>query len=163
MNLRVVIASGFLVVLMWGCARGGQVKAPDLVQRRVEVIANKFSSGEIERIEVVHIPLRILTRTRINPEMIEKSFHYKLTITAPGSGAYKDALNQALNSMSVKPEAEIKDIRWGVIFYSARNSRIGALYLNDDGSYGSIDDEPVSFKDKQFFRWLDGTFSSCLR
>jgi hypothetical protein len=95
------------------------------------------------------------------PEMIEKSFHYKLTITAPAFGAYKDTLNQSLHSTSVKPEAEMKDIRWGAIFYS-HESRIGALFFDNGGRYGSVDDTAVSFNDNKFFEWLN-SFSSCLR
>jgi hypothetical protein len=159
-NLAVVVS--LLVGFLLSCGGSAQVKAHSPAQARAEVIASKFLAGEIDRIEIVHIPPRILTRTSVTPEMIEKSFHYKLTITAPAFGAYKETLNQSLHSTSVKPEAEMKDIRWGAIFYS-HQSRIGALYFDASGNYGSVDAAPVSFKDKQFFDWLNASFSGCFR
>jgi hypothetical protein len=158
-NLAVVVS--LLVGFLLSCGGSAQVKAHSPAQARAEVIASKFLAGEIDRIEIVHIPARILTRTAVTPHMIEKSSDYKLTILSPGFGAYKDTMNDGLNAISVKPQTEMKDIRWGAIFYS-HESRIGALFFDNGGRYGSVDDTAVSFNDKKFFEWLN-SFSSCLR
>jgi hypothetical protein len=151
MKLMPVLALIFTLALN-GCTQVQQAKGQNVLQNRIQTIATTFLAGNISRIEILRIPSRILTRSAITPEMIEKSFFYK--------GAHKDKLLKALDSLSVQPAAEMKDIRWGVLFYAKDGTRIGALYFDKNGGYGAVDGISASFKG-DFFKWLDGGFSDC--
>ena len=134
--------------------------SPD--QSQVDVLAAKLEGGQIGRIEIFEIPVRILTRARITPEALEKQFHYKLTIRDVRGGAYQPKLIEVTKSLAVQRRSEMADIRWGVIFYGTDNSRVGALYFDKSGSSGAVGSTPVSFKG-DLFKWLDDNFSSCFR
>ena len=94
--------------------------------------------------------------------MLEKQFHYKLTISDIRGSAHRDKLIEAIKSIKVLPQPEMTDIRWGVIFYGLDSSRVVALYFNKIGSGGAVADDSVSFKGN-VFKWLDGNFSTSFR
>lgn len=151
-----------LLVPMMGCAQGSNVKANSPSQSQVDSLAAKLANGDIGRIEIFQIPARVLTRTRITPEMLEKQFHYKLTIRDIRGGAHQDKLIEAMKSLAVQAEGEMTDIRWGIVFYGLDESRVGALYFDKSGSKGAVGDTPASFKGG-LFKWLDGNFSVSFR
>ena len=66
--------------------------------------------------------------------MLEKQFHYKLTIRDIRGGAHQDKLIEAMKSLAVQAEGEMTDIRWGIVFYGLDESRVGALYFDKSGS-----------------------------
>jgi hypothetical protein len=158
----VVILVLLMDVLMTDACTQAQEMDQSGLQSRIQLITSTFSVGNVSRIEVLQIPPRILTRSAVTPEMLEKSFHYKLVIQNPGSGAYRDKLRDALSSMSVRSELEIKDLRWAVLFYTRDGSRVGSLYFNKDGEYGAVDGKPASFRG-DFFKWLESSFASCFQ
>lgn len=145
-----------------GCAQGGKVKGTSPAQSQVDVLAAKLESGEIARIEIFEIPARILTRTRITPEALERQFHYMLTIRDIRGGAYQPKLIEATKSLAVQSRSEMPDIRWGIVFYGPNETRAGAVYFDKSGDSGAVDSAPVSFKG-DLFKWLDRNFSSCFR
>ena len=59
-----------LLAPMVGCAQRNNVKGNSPAQSQVDFLAKKLASGEIVRVEILQIPSRILTRTRITPEML---------------------------------------------------------------------------------------------
>lgn len=144
------------------CAQGDQMKGNSQVQSQVDALAAKLINGEIVKIEIINIPSQVLNRTRITPEMLEKQFHYKLTFRDIRGNIHKNKLVEAIKSMAVQPQAEMADIRWGVIFYGVDDIRVGAIYFNKTGSSGAVGNVPVSFKGN-FFKWLDSNFSNCFR
>jgi hypothetical protein len=148
--------------LTLGCAQGRDVKTQSPAQSQVDALANKLSNREIGKVEILQIPARILTRTRITPEMLEKQFHYKLTIRDLRGGVHQEKLTEAVKSVTVQPETEMPDLRWGVIFYGLDDTRIRVLYFDKTGNRGGVEDTPVSFKGG-FFKWLDDNFSGCFR
>jgi hypothetical protein len=132
-------------------------------QAYVNVISKKLSNNEIVRIEIINIPSRILTRTRITPEMLEKRFYYKLTISDIRGNTREKELVEALKSATVRPLSEMPDIRWGIIFYDANDRRAGAIYFDTAWrGRGAVAGIPISFKG-DLFKWLDDHFSSCFR
>jgi hypothetical protein len=149
-------------MLTSGCAQGREVKTQSPAQSQVDALATKLANREIGRVEILQIPARILTRTRITPGMLERQFHYKLTIRDVRGEVHQEKLTEAAKSITVQPETEMPDLRWGVIFYGLDDTRVGALYFDKTGSRGGVGDTPVSFKGG-FFEWLDGNFSGCFR
>jgi hypothetical protein len=144
------------------CAQGDQMKGNSQVQSQIDALAAKLSNMEIKRIEILQIPPEILTRTRITPEMLEKQFYYKFTISDARGGRYSNKLVELLKSLVVQSRSEMTDIRWGVIFYGVDDIRVGAIYFNKTESSGAVGNVPVSFKGN-FFKWLDSNFSNCFR
>lgn len=149
-------------ILAAGCAQVRDVKIQSLAQSQIDALATKLANREIVRVEILQIPARILTRTRVTPEMLENQFHYKLIIRDVRGEVYQEELTQVTKSVTVRPEGEMPDLRWAVIFYGLDDARVGALYFDKSGSRGGVGDTPVSFAGG-FSRWLDGNFSDCLR
>ncbi len=131
-------------------------------QAQVSAIVAKLANNEVGRIEILEMPPSLLTRTRITPEMLEAQFYYRLTIRDIRGGIYQSKLLAAAKSISVEPRNETSDLRWATIFYSTEGVRLGAFYFDKTGSYGAVDSASVSFRGS-FFKWLDGTFSSCFQ
>jgi hypothetical protein len=161
--MKVIMAFILLLLVPLGvCAQGDKVNSNNSAQSQVDGIAAKLASGEVGRIEILQIPARVLTRTRITPPMLEKQFHYKLTIRDARGGPYQNKLAEVTKSLAVRPATEMADIRWGVVFYGVDDGRLLALYFDKSGSSGAVGDSPVSFKG-DLFKWLDGNFSACFR
>lgn len=162
MRARLILCVMMLVITKTGCGQVKNLQVERSIQLKIEAIALKLTNNEVGRIDVLQIPARILTRTRITPEMLERQFHYKLTIRDLRGGAYQDSIANAVKSITVQRATEIPDVRWGVVFYGKDDSRIGALYLDKSGFSGVVDYDPVSFRG-DLFKWLDGNFSRCFR
>jgi hypothetical protein len=99
-----------------------------------------------------------MTRSRVTPEMLERSFSYKLTINDLRGGRYADGLASAVTTMSVERTADMADVRWGITCFDQSGQRIVAFYFDASGRHGAVDDLPVSFKG-DLYRWLDQNFS----
>lgn len=137
-------------------------KVNNLAQLEVDGLATKLASGEIGRVEIVQIPERILTRTRITPEMLEKQYHYKLTIHDIRGGVHQKRLLDALKSTEVQLESGMTDLRWGVVLYGVDERRVGGLFFDKSGRSGAVNNSPTSFKG-DLFKWLNDSFSDCFR
>jgi len=161
-------AVGILAAVLWlmvpniGCAQGRDVKSNSVAQSQVDGFATQLAGGTIVKVEILQIPARIMTRTRITPEMLERQFHYKLTIRDVRGNLYQHKLTEAAKSISVQPETDMPDLRWGVIFYDVNEVRVGALYFDQTGHKGAVGNTPVAFAGG-FFKWLDDTFSGSFR
>jgi hypothetical protein len=138
------------------------VNAPNAAQSRIDMLVNSLRTNQVGRLEILQIPPRILTRTRVTPEMLERSFHYKLIIHDIRGGAYGPDLLAALVSTSVEPAAEMGDLRWGVIFFNVAEQRIASLYFDASGRRGALDSQGVSFKGA-LGKWLDANFSNAFK
>jgi len=131
-------------------------------EARTSDILRQLSSGAIARVEILQIPGRVLTRSRITPAMLEQQYHNKVEIRDITLTAYYKDVVYAFKSLVVRPEEEGADLRWGIVFYSRTGQRAGALYFDKTGRRGVVDDLPVAFQG-DFFAWVDRTFSKCLQ
>lgn len=151
-----------LTLFLAGYMRRDDAQEANLAQARVAALSAALTEGTVGRIEILQIPQRILTRAQITPEMLEKQYHSKLIIRDVAGTAYRDKIVDSFKSLRVLPRKDSADIRWGVIFFSRSDARIGAVYFDSSGALGSVDNLPASFKGK-FFDWLDSTFSGCFQ
>ena len=158
MNARVLLFVVLFVGVVSFFAVETKAQADSPAQLQIEAIATNLASGGIEKIEILQIPIRILTRTRITPEMLERQFQYKLTIRDIRGSAYQSGMTAALKTEIAEPTTDMSDIRWGIMFYGSNDVRLGSLYFDGSGHSGVVDRTPVSFKG-QFFGWLEGNFS----
>jgi hypothetical protein len=138
------------------------VNAPDPVQSQIDALVRSLRANGITRVEILQIPPRILTRTRVTPEMLERSFHYKLTIRDVRGGAYSSDLMAAVASTSVRPAAEMGDLRWGVLFYDAAEQRVASIYFDPSGRHGAVGSQSVDFGG-DLSKWLESNFSKVFK
>jgi hypothetical protein len=131
-------------------------------QRRLDSIALAITKGTVGTIVILQMPANIETRASVSPDNLEKWFYNKLTIRNITESAYRDKVISAFKSLSAVPQQNHGDIRWGVIFYSRDEQRIGAVFFDRSGKNGNVDHLPVSFHG-DFFAWLDRTFSACFQ
>lgn len=161
-QVLVYILAISLVLSVTILAGNDATKSKSQAQSQIDSIAMDLSNRNIGKIEILQIPSYIETYARITPEMLEKSFYYKLTIRDASGGIYGQKLAELLRSLKVQPRTEMADIRWGIIFYDVNDSRAGAIYFDKWGKDGAVGDIPVSFKG-DLFKWLDGNCSRCFR
>lgn len=103
MKRRIALYVLLLLMPTTGCAQGGEVNANRTVQPKVDALLTKLVNKEIGKVEILQIPARVFTRTRITPDMLEKQFHYKLTIRDVRGGVYEEKLTAAAKSVIVQP------------------------------------------------------------
>jgi len=147
---------------MSGRAQGNPVEGGRQPQLQVDDLATKVANGEIGKMEILHIPSRVLTRTAITPDMVERQFDYRLTIRDVRDWILQKKLVAALKSVKVQPQPEMTDLRWGAVFYGVDGTRIGAVYFDIWGKKGAVDSTPVSFSG-DLFKWLNRNFLNCFR
>jgi hypothetical protein len=158
-TVRCIVA---LLALLASCNQVEEARPDNLPEADFQAISAALAKGQIERVEIVQIPARILTRTQITPETLEKNFYNKLIIRNITENAYYSKIVEAFSTTSVQPRTDTADVRWGVIFYSRNGTRLGAVHFEPSGHYGAVNGVPVSFRG-EFFHWLDTTFSSSLQ
>lgn len=150
-----------IVISLSACGQNAP-NSSNLAQRRIDMISNALSEGQVKKIEILQIPARVLTRASVSQEMLESQYFNKVTIRDVANTAYKQHLIDSFKSLQVRQHNEMADLRWAVIFYSPQEQRLGAVYFNPSGRAGAVDGMTVSFQG-DFFHWLDGTFSTCLQ
>lgn len=151
-----------VAILLIGCTTNDHAKQSSVAQQHLDALCSALAGNGIGTVEILQIPARIETQTRVTPEMLEKQWRNKVIIRDVGATAYRGKLIEALRSVSVTPRKDFGDLRWAVVFYARDGKRAGVIYFNGSGNYGAIDDDAVSFQGS-FFNWLDDTFSSCLQ
>jgi hypothetical protein len=153
-----------IVIFMLLIARpGGNGQAANgNAQAQVETIAEALDQNKVGKIEILEIPSRVLTRSRITPSLLETQYYNKLTMARLNSNLYRDALIRSFDTLSVSPRGQMADLRWGVVFFSTDGTRLGAVYFDGAGRFGAINETPVAFGG-QFFDWLSTTFSACFQ
>ena len=162
MKTQMIAYIVLLSALINGCANGDQTEGNSQAQMQVDALAAMLANRDIGRVEILQIPPDVETAWSITPEMLEKHFYYKLTISDIRASAHRDKLVNAMKSIAVVPQPKMPDIRWGVILYDLNGVRAGAIYFDKWGKSGAVGDVPVSFKGK-LFKWLDRNFSCCFR
>src|SRR6516164_438739 len=157
MRFSTALAVVLMCTLIDAAQGEGPVNTLDTAQSRIDGLVDKLRSGSVQRIEIVQIPSRILTRTRVTPEMLERSFHYKLVVRDIRGGPYAASLTAALASTSADPASEMGDLRWGIAFFDVNDQRIDSLYFDASGRHGAVDSLATVFK-SGLPKWLGENF-----
>ena len=161
--MKILLTLYFLLLSpILGCAQRGNMNPNDAPQARLDNLASILVRHEVGRVEVLQIPPRVLTRTRITPELLEKQFHYKMSVRDVRGGTYETELVAAVKSMAVHSESTMPDLRWAIVFYDLNDLRLVAVYIDKSGAYGAVDNSPVAIKG-DLFTWLSNNFSKCFR
>ena len=141
-----LMLAGALVVL---AQDDGAAKA------KIDALVKASARGDIESIDVFRLPKYYTSQVAIRPEEMEKRWFYRMTfreLRPPKDKLIVAALGVANTHRSDREW----DLRWGIVFYSRSGQRrIAALYFDETGRHGSVDQIPVSFA-PDFFSRLKG-------
>jgi len=129
-------------------------------QACADVISVAIDRGDLGRVEVLRVRPDIETRAAITPDALERIYDTKLVIRNIAELPLRSKMIEAFKGSSIQPRDYIADLRWGVIFYSRNDVRIGAIYFDRSGRSGAVNDAGASFGGG-FFHWLQSTFSAC--
>ena len=160
--MKATYCIAILIATMFGCGQINDAKTEKPPQVYLQTISMALGKDQIGKVEILQIPPRILVRAQVSPEALEKQYHNKLVIRDIAATAYRSKVVDIFKTVSVQPRKDTADLRWGVIFYSRDDTRVGAVYFDQSGHYGAVDNKPVSFQG-DFFHWLDTTFSDCFQ
>jgi hypothetical protein len=164
---KIMAKHGILLVLaLWLCSAGINAQTPkeksDMPTNTTTgaSLLESISISKAKRIEVIHMPVDVLTRTNVNPDMLETGYFYKMIIRETRS---MNNLMDALKNTRIKTASRKSDLRYGVILFDHQDNRLASIYLDKSGKYGYIDSTPVSFKSGIFgsslHKWLNKMFS----
>jgi hypothetical protein len=164
---KIMAKHGILLVLALGlCSAGVNAQAP---KEKSDMHANATSGASLlesipisraKRIEVIHMPVDVLTQTNVSPDMLESGYFYKMIIRETGS---MNNLLDALKNTRIKTVSRESDLRYGVILFDHEDNRLASIYLDRSGRFGYIDSTLVSFENGIFgaslHKWLNKMFS----
>jgi hypothetical protein len=120
MKTQMLVYLLLLSMPITGCAQGHEMKANSQAQSQVDALATKLANKEVGKVEIIQIPARILTRTRITPEMLERQFHYKLIIRDVRGGVHQQKLTEVVKSIAVQPGSRNAGLTLGRDFLCPR-------------------------------------------
>ncbi len=111
-----------------------------------------ISPEGIERVEILYLPERILTRAALTPERLEQSYHYRLEIRQFPGSLQREQLLPALREGSYSPSSGSYDLRTAILFFDKSGKRILSLYFDRSGRKGVVNRKTVSTNDA-VYRW----------
>ena len=98
----------------------------------------------IDRVEILYVPERILTRTALTPEMLLRQYQYKIEIRNFAASTQRERLLAALRDASYVHSDSSYDLRVAVLLYDKTGKRSLSLYFARGGKNGAVYDEFVS-------------------
>ena len=106
----------------------------------------------VQRVEILYLPERILTRAALTPEMLERQYQYKIEIRDLRDYAQHGELVALLRKTSLFRSGGTYDVRTAVLLYDSGGRRIGALFFARYGKQGVINSESGAI-DSGVYRW----------
>jgi len=96
---------------------------------------------QVQRVEILYFPERVLVRAALSPERLEQLYRYKLEIRDVRESAEWQRLPSLLRETSVKPSGHAYDHRTAVLLFDKDGRRIAAVYFDQFGTGGTINGE----------------------
>jgi hypothetical protein len=93
---------------------------------------------QVQRVEILYFPERILVRAALSPERLEQGCRYKLEIRDANQSTEWKRLLPLLRQISVESKARSYDHRTAVLFYDKDGKRIASVYFDGFGQGGTI-------------------------
>ena len=94
---------------------------------------------QVQRVEILYFPERVLVRAALSPERLEQLYQYKLEIRDVPESAEWQWLPSLLRETSVKPSGHAYDHRTAVLLFDKDGRRIASVYFNQFGTGGTVD------------------------
>jgi hypothetical protein len=99
----------------------------------------KFEPAQVQRVEILYFPERVLVREDFRPETLERLYRYKLEIRQARESAEWHSLLALLRETSVKPSGHSYDHRVAVLLFDQNDRRLASVYFAGSGGGGTID------------------------
>ena len=93
---------------------------------------------QVQRVEILYFPERVLVRAALSPERLEQLYQYKLEIRDVRESAEWQRLLPLLRETSVKPSGHGYDHRTAVLLFDQNGQRIASVYFDQFGRGGTI-------------------------
>jgi hypothetical protein len=94
---------------------------------------------QVQRVEILYFPERILVRAALSPERLEQLYRYKLEIRDVRESAEWQGLLAQLRETSVKPSGHGYDHRTAVLLFDQNGRRLASVCFDQFGRGGTID------------------------
>lgn len=111
-------------------------------------------SGTASKLEVLCVPKEEETMVALYPELLEKTWSYKITFRDFQFSPIKKDLISALEDSSITQTNVTCDLRWACIFYNTNDVRVLSIYFDGDSKKGLIEGKSVISNGK-FVRVLE--------
>src|SRR5208282_5162594 len=96
---------------------------------------------QVQRVEILYFPERVLVRAALSPERLEQLYQYKLEIRDVRESAEWQRLLPLLRETSVTPSGHSYDHRTAVLLFDKDGQRIASVYFDQFGEGGTINGE----------------------
>lgn len=98
-----------------------------------------FDPEQVQRVEIVYFPERVLVRAALSPKRLEQLYQYKLEIRDVRETAEGRRLLPLLHGTSVEPSGHGYDHRSAVFLFDQNGRRVASMYFSQFGGGGTID------------------------
>ena len=123
-------------------------------------VVEALEQSRIARIEILHMPDELLTRSSVLPEMLDSGYFYKLEVK--NVPAVKSSLLKALQKLNLSSSDTIPDLRWAIAFYDSENTRITTIYIDSRGRHGVIDGTNIKMNGS-LYSWINDNWGRGFR
>jgi len=145
----------FISCLVLAGAIGAPAPDDGAAKERLAALVEASAKGDIQSIDVLRLPSYYTSLVSIGPEEMEERWFYRMTFRRLPPDKEKQLL-ETLRGASIHRTERGGDLRWAVVFHAkSGHRRIAALYFDESGRHGYVDQIPVSFP-PNFFRKLKG-------
>lgn len=107
-----------------------------------------IQSADASKLEVLCVPKEVETMVALYPDLLEKTWKYKITFRDFQYLPIKKDLISAIENSSIVQSNVEGDLRWACIFYNTNNIRILTLYLDGNGEKGLIGGKSITSNGK---------------
>jgi hypothetical protein len=101
---------------------------------------------QVERVEILYFPERVLVRAGLTPARLEQGYQYRLEIRDVRNSAEWEQLRSLLSTTSVTPSGQSYDHRTAVLLFDQNGRRIASVYFGQWGGGGTINGGSGSIK-----------------
>ena len=120
------------------------------------------TAEQIQRVEILYFPERVLVRAALTPERLEQLYEYKLEIRDIRESAEWQRLPLLLRETSLKPSGDSHDHRTAVLLFDKDGRRIASVYFDQFGTGGTIDGESGTISGG-LYRWAKSLLKGVAR
>ena len=96
---------------------------------------------QVQRVEILYYPERVLVRAALSPERLEQLYQYKLEIRDVRQSAEWEQLRSLLGKTSVTPSGHGYDHRTAVLLFDQTGRRIASVYFDQFGRGGTMNSD----------------------
>jgi len=98
-----------------------------------------FNPGQVQRVEILYFPERVLVRAALSPDRLEQFYQYKVEIRDVSETGEGRRLLPLLHDTLVEPSGHSYDHRTAVLLFDQNGRRVASVYFGQFGRGGTID------------------------